>query len=91
MHKGSGEPYSANIAEVAKNFGMEAWKVEQSDQLEKTLKAALDCGGPALVEVSTSRDAAGPFVTGWWDFPSPAYYEKEQADYAQGRRLEQHF
>ncbi len=91
MHKGNGEPYSANIAEVAKNFGMEAWKVEQSDQLENTLKAALDCGGPALVEVSTSRDAAGPFVTGWWDFPSPTYYEKEQADYAEGRRLEQHF
>jgi acetolactate synthase-1/2/3 large subunit len=89
-HKGNGEPYTANIAEVAKNFGMEAWKVEESDQLEKTLKKALDCGGPALVEVTTSRDAAGPFVTGWWDFPSPAYYSKEQAEYSTGRALEQH-
>jgi acetolactate synthase-1/2/3 large subunit len=89
-HKGNGEPYTANIAEVAKNFGMEAWKVEESDQLEKTLKKALDCGAPALVEVTTSRDAAGPFVTGWWDFPSPAYYSKEQAEYSAGRALEQH-
>jgi acetolactate synthase-1/2/3 large subunit len=89
-HKGNGEPYTADLTQVAKNFGLEAWKVEDSDQLEKALKAALDCGGPALVEVTTSRDAAGPFVTGWWDFPSPAYYEKEQAEYAAGRVLEQH-
>ncbi len=91
MHKGNGHPYTADIAAVAKNFGMESWKCEDSADLEKTLKTALDCGAPALVEVTTSRDAAGPFVTGWWDFPSPAYYEKEQASYAEGRALEQHF
>jgi acetolactate synthase-1/2/3 large subunit len=89
-HKGNGQPYSANISEVAKNFGVESRKVTSDDQLEASLKAALDCGGPALVEVMTSRDAAGPFATGWWDFPSPAYYEKEQADYASKRMLEQH-
>lgn len=43
-----------------------------------------------LVEVIVSRDAAGPFATGWWDFPSPAYYEKEQAAYAEMRAKEQH-
>jgi acetolactate synthase-1/2/3 large subunit len=89
-HKGNGEPYSPKITEVAKNFGLEAWRVEQSDQLESTLKKALDCNGPALVEVTTSRDAAGPFVTGWWDFPSPDYYTAEKADYVAGRVLEQH-
>ncbi|TPK62424.1 thiamine pyrophosphate-binding protein [Mesorhizobium sp. B2-4-15] len=89
-HKGNGEPYSADIAAVAKNFGVESWKVTSDADLEKSLKAALDCGGPALVEVITSRDAAGPFATGWWDFPSPAYYEKEQAAYAEKRALEQH-
>lgn len=90
FHKGNGQPYSANISEVAKNFGVESWKVTSDDQLESSLKAALDCGGPALVEVMTSRDAAGPFATGWWDFPSPAYYDKEQADYESKRALEQH-
>lgn len=89
-HKGNGEPYTANLTEVAKNFGLQSWKVEQADQLRPALEGALACGGPALVEVTTSRDAAGPFVTGWWDFPSPEYYEKEQADYAAGRALEQH-
>lgn len=88
-HAGNGEPYSADITATAKAFGLEAWRVEKDEDLEKTLKAALDCGGPALVEVIVSRDAAGPFATGWWDFPSPAYYEKEQAGYAEMRALEQ--
>lgn len=90
-HKGNGQPYSADIAAVAKSFGAESWKVTEDSQLEPALQAALDSGAPALVEVMTARDAAGPFATGWWDFPSPAYYEKEQADYAAKRVLEQHF
>lgn len=89
-HVGNGEPYSADLAATARAFGLEAWKVEKDEDLETSLKAALDCGGPALVEVIVSRDAAGPFATGWWDFPSPAYYEKEQAGYAAMRAKEQH-
>jgi len=90
FHKGNGEPYSAKLSEVARNFGLNAWKVDEDAQLKPALEAALKSGGPALVEVTTSRDAAGPFVTGWWDFPSPAYYTKEQELYAEGRRDEQH-
>jgi acetolactate synthase-1/2/3 large subunit len=89
-HAGNGQPYSADIAASARAFGLQAWKVERDEDLESSLKAALDCGGPALVEVIVSRDAAGPFATGWWDFPSPAYYEKEQAGYEAMRATEQH-
>ncbi|WP_138471952.1 thiamine pyrophosphate-binding protein [Poseidonocella sp. HB161398] len=89
-HAGNGEPYSADIAASARAFGLQAWKVEKDEDLENSLEEALACGGPALVEVIVSRDAAGPFATGWWDFPSPAYYEKEQADYAAMRAKEQH-
>ena len=89
-HKRNGEPYSAKISEVAKNFGLEAWEINESEELRPALEAAFACGGPALLEVATSRDAAGPFVSGWWDFPSPEYYEPEQAAYAAGRELEQH-
>lgn len=89
-YAGNGAPYSADIAATARAFGVEAWKVEKDEDLESSLKAALECGGPALVEVIVSRDAAGPFATGWWDFPSPAYYEKEQAAHAAMRALEQH-
>lgn len=89
-HSGNGEPYSADITATARAFGLQAWKVEKDEDLEASLQAALNCGGPALVEVIVSRDAAGPFATGWWDFPSPAYYEKEQAGYAEMRAKEQH-
>jgi acetolactate synthase I/II/III large subunit len=89
-HAGNGAPYSADITACARAFGLQAWKVERDEDLENSLKAALESGGPALVEVIVSRDAAGPFATGWWDFPSPAYYEKEQRAYAKMRVLEQH-
>lgn len=88
---GNGAPYTANIADMAKSFGIEAWRVDDPDQVRPTLKKALDAEGPTLVEVMISRDAAGPFADGWWDFPSPAYYEKEQAEYAEMRAKEQHF
>ena len=86
----NGEPYSPRFHEVARSFGLESWRVDDAGDLGKAFTAALSCGGPALVEVITSRDAAGPFVPGWWDFPSPAYYTKEQADYAAARAEEQH-
>ncbi len=89
--KGNGAPYTANIADMAKSFGIEAWRVDDPDQVKGTLQKALDANAPALVEIMISRDAAGPFADGWWDFPSPAYYEKEQADYAEMRAKEQHF
>ena len=89
-HKGNGEPYTADLSEIARNFGLPSWKVDEADDLRPALERALASGGPALVEVTTARDAAGPFVTGWWDFPSPEYYEKEQAEYQAGRALEQH-
>ena len=90
FHKREGEPYSAKISEVAEGFGLKSWKIEEADALKPAIEKAFECGGPALIEVTTSRDAAGPFVTGWWDFPSPEYYEPEQDAYAEGRSQEQH-
>jgi acetolactate synthase I/II/III large subunit len=87
----NGEPYSPNFAEIARHFGLDAWRVDRPSDLRSTLQHALEAQGPALVEVPTARDAAGPFVPGWWDFPVPAYIADErQAEYTEGRRLEQH-
>ena len=86
----NGAPYSPDFAGVAKSFGLDAWRVDEDAELEPTLKRAFDCGGPALVEVTTARDAAGPFVPGWWDFPVPAYYPEGQDEHAEGKALEQH-
>jgi acetolactate synthase I/II/III large subunit len=90
-HAGNGEPYTADITDMAKSFGMHAVKATTSEGLRAALKEALALGKPALIEAITSRDAAGPFPLGWWDFPSPAYYEDEQAAYAEMRAKEQHF
>jgi acetolactate synthase-1/2/3 large subunit len=87
---GNGEPYTADITKMAKSFGMHAVRVTESKNLRAALEEALALGKPALIEVITSRDAAGPFTPGWWDFPSPAYYEKEQEAYAEMRAKEQH-
>jgi acetolactate synthase-1/2/3 large subunit len=89
--RGNGAPYSAHVADMAKSFGIQSWRVDDPDKVRPAMQAALDSGEPALVEVMISRDAAGPFADGWWDFPSPAYYEAEQADYAAMRAREQHF
>ena len=89
-YAGNGEPYTADITDLAKSFGMHATKVEQSDDLRAALEEAFALGKPALIEAITSRDAAGPFAIGWWDFPSPAYYEDEQEAYAEMRAKEQH-
>jgi acetolactate synthase-1/2/3 large subunit len=87
----NGDAYAIEMTEVAKGFGVEAVKVEESDDLQPTLERALASEGPMLVEVPTSRDAAGPWVPGWWDFPVPAYIEDERQDeYWAERAEEQH-
>lgn len=86
-----GAPYSVEIAEVAAGFGMRSWQVTDPGKLQSTLAEAIEVGEPTLVEVPTSRDAAGPPVPGWWDFPVPAYIQDERQDeYWSGRREEQH-
>ena len=86
-----GTPYGVELAEVAKGFGVQSWHVDSADELEPTLRSALDTDAPTVVEVPTARDAAGPWVPGWWDFPVPAYVkDQRQADYWAERAEEQH-
>jgi acetolactate synthase-1/2/3 large subunit len=87
----NGSAYSVDIAALGRGFGVESWRVDDSAELEPTLARAFASGGPALVEVTTSRDAAGPWVPGWWDFPVPAYITDERQDqYWAERAEEQH-
>ena len=87
----NGTPYMVDITAMAKAFGVDAVRVEESADLQPALERALASEGPAVVEVPTSRDAAGPWVPGWWDFPVPAYVEDERQDeYWAERAEEQH-
>jgi acetolactate synthase I/II/III large subunit len=86
-----GSAYSPEFAAIARHFGLNSWRVDDPVELEPTLGKALSCGGPALVEAMTARDAAGPWVPGWWDFPVPAYITDErQPEYWAARQEEQH-
>ena len=86
-----GTPYGVDLAQVAKGFGMKSWRVESSEELEGTLSHAITIDEPALVEIPTARNAAGPPVPGWWDFPVPAYIDDErQQKYWAERAEEQH-
>ncbi|MCA7924627.1 thiamine pyrophosphate-binding protein [Burkholderia cenocepacia] len=86
-----GRPYSPDFEAVGKAFGLKSWRVNSNDELEPILQQALDSDAPCLIEIPTDRDAAGPWVPGWWDFPIPAYIDDErQEEYAQFRNSEQH-
>jgi acetolactate synthase-1/2/3 large subunit len=86
-----GTPYSPDFVAVARAFGLQADRVEDPAELEGTLRRAVESDGPALVEVPTSRDAAGPWVPGWWDFPVPGYIKDDRQDaYWAERAEEQH-
>ena len=86
-----GSPYGVEVADIARGFGVRSWRVDDPDALESTLREAVECGEPTVVEVPTARDAAGPWVPGWWDFPVPAYITDErQQEYWSGRGEEQH-
>ena len=58
-----GRPYSLAFAEIARSFGLDAWRVEHASQLEGAFRRALDSTGPALVEVMIARHEANATAT----------------------------
>ena len=88
------EPYSVQFPALAKSFGLDfATQVQRVDEIGSTIKAALDSGGPALVEVPITRDVsiAAANVVGWWDFPPvPTAPQAVLDDYVAGIAAEQH-
>ncbi|MCW1243158.1 thiamine pyrophosphate-binding protein [Pseudomonas sp. SAICEU22] len=86
-----GTPYSPDFKAVGEAFGLKSFRVERPEDLEPTLQQALDLNAPVLIEIPTDRDAAGPWVPGWWDFPIPEYITDERQDeYWEIRNSEQH-
>ena len=86
-----GKPYSPDFEAIGRAFGLLSFRVERPEDLEPVLQQTLDANAPVLIEVPTDRDAAGPWVPGWWDFPVPAYIDDERQDeYREMRSTEQH-
>ena len=86
-----GRPYSPDYKAIGEAFGLKSFRVERAEDLEPTLAAALKANAPVLIEIPTDRDAAGPWVPGWWDFPVPSYIrDARQDEYRATRASEQH-
>ncbi|MGQ9720512.1 MAG: thiamine pyrophosphate-binding protein [Candidatus Jordarchaeum sp.] len=49
-----------DFAKVAENFGACGWRVEKPDEIVDTVKSALDCGKPAVIDVLIDPDAFPP-------------------------------
>jgi acetolactate synthase-1/2/3 large subunit len=91
FNRPDGTPYSPDYKALGEAFGLKSWRVERPQDLEPILRQALVANAPVLIEVPTDRDAAGPWVPGWWDFPIPTYIADErQTEYTQMRQTEQH-
>ncbi len=88
------KPYSVDFPAMAKSFGLDyATRAVEVDQIGPNIKAALDSGGPALVEVPITRDVsiAASNVVGWWDFPPvPTAPQAVLDDYLAGSAAQQH-
>jgi acetolactate synthase I/II/III large subunit len=51
-------------ARIAEGYGVKAWRVDDPGELDGALRAALDHGGPALIDivVQSLEDAAAPVL-----------------------------
>ncbi|MBC6404845.1 MAG: hypothetical protein GDA41_03825 [Rhodospirillales bacterium] len=87
-------PYSVQFPALSRSFGFDfAARVQRVGEIGSTVKAALDSGGPALVEMPITRDVgiAASNVVGWWDFPPvPTAPRTVLNNYAAGFAAEQH-
>lgn len=85
-YKRRGEDYSADLAAVARDFGIDGVRVTDPTQLGPTLARALAAGGPALIEVPV--DKRGLTSAGWWDVPVPEYLQQSHRDWQANRSKE---
>jgi len=81
-----GEDYSANLAAVARDFGIAGERVTDPAEIGPALQRAFASGRPALVEVMVNKQ--GLKGAGWWDIPVPEYLTQSHARWQANRRKE---
>jgi acetolactate synthase I/II/III large subunit len=81
-----GEDYTANLAGVARNFGIPGERVEDPKHIGLALKRALELDGPSLIEVMVNKK--GLTGAGWWDIPVPEYLTESYRDWMKNREQE---
>lgn len=81
-----GEDYSANLAGVAREFGIPGQRVVDPAEIGPALRCAMASGGPALIEVMVNKQ--GLTGAGWWDVPIPEYLTESHASWQANRARE---
>ena len=82
-----GSDYTPHFANIAKEFGLHAERIDRPDAIGAAAKRALATGGPALLEIMIARSAPDAGYTGaWWDSPVPAYRTEQREEYLRARR-----
>lgn len=82
--------YSPDFVTIAKAFGVNAYDVNDLEQLKGILDEAFDSGRPAFVNVKVSRvhPHTGGKAFGWWDVPIPGYLKDKKAAYDKAKAEE---
>lgn len=77
------EVYSPDFYQIAKSFGLDSYKADDTITLEKALKTAISNNKPAFIEANVTREYpyTGGKTFGWWDVPIPAYMEEKRKAY----------
>jgi acetolactate synthase-1/2/3 large subunit len=90
MFEANGQPQTPHIADAARAFGAYAARISDPGEIAPALRAALDSGCPAVIEVMVdmSIGTSGGAAPGWWDVPIPEYYSQGRAEYERGKREE---
>ena len=70
----TGEPYRADFAAMARAMGADGLTVETAQDLGPALKAALDGGRPAVIDVPVDASVSQPAVA-TWDLPPLSHPE----------------
>ncbi|WCG84647.1 thiamine pyrophosphate-binding protein [Pectobacterium sp. A5351] len=72
-----GKPYAPDYTDIARSFGLDAWRVEHASQLNKILTKAVNFPGPSLVEIVTALDGENASIEHNNSFPASAYLSNE--------------
>lgn len=70
----NGQPYNPDFVALARSYGVQAIRVEHSDQYAEALQTALRSGKPYLIDVHVAADVRPP-STGAWALPPMAHKE----------------
>lgn len=73
-----GKPYQPDYTDIARDIGLDAWKVEYISQLSRVLNKIVKCNGPSLIDMRVAGDGSSDIRGDFRSFPSSAYLSDDK-------------